>query len=709
MYDKFFKSLTVVSIILFGALGICFSARAQDLKVDSLKALLPTLERNQKFDVLYELFKWYFEKDNQSALAYAEEAHLVALGLGDSLMIVKSGRAKGYMQMKMGDLESALKNFIVALSIAKRNEFQDQVKFLLNNIASAYAYQANYDKALDYHFQSLVIREAEGDKSEMSVAYNNIGQVYYMLKDFDQALTYFNKSVDLSREIKDDRDLDKRLINVGLCYNSLGQHKKAIEVLTEALAICGNPCSEYVLTQGHFVLGNSYLELGKIEEAKDEYLTSYENAVKADSKRFQAESLLQLHRVSFQEENYQQALSYVKQVEEILREVGFNELKIEMYRAFAKLYSTISDYKSASIYQARYIQLKDSIYSDELIRNLARVQTDYEERENIATIAAKEEVIERQRKLNLAVVVIAVLSGLLVFVLFRSNQIKKKVNNALSEAKVTIENQNKQLTILNKSLEKMVDARTMELQVANEALKRVNDELDNFIYKTSHDIRGPLASLKGMCNVAIMDVKDELALSYFYKLDATAERLNTILTRLLIINQINNSSASLELIDFRSIIDDVVILERKKGLPPKLTIRKEIQPGIVFYSDKELIRIILENLIDNAIKFYNDSGRVDPFVDIKIGSDNGEVKIRVLDNGIGISQINPDKIFQMFSRASERSGTGGIGLYLTKTATEKLGGFIDLKTTPEGYTEFYVKFTLIPQLVNQEVTLPPLL
>ncbi|NJM25718.1 MAG: ATP-binding protein [Bacteroidia bacterium] len=114
----------------------------------------------------------------------------------------------------------------------------------------------------------------------------------------------------------------------------------------------------------------------------------------------------------------------------------------------------------------------------------------------------------------------------------------------------------------------------------------------------------------------------------------------------------------------------------------------------MFQSDKELIRIILENLIDNAIKFYNDSERINPIVDIRVELEDSHVKIRVIDNGIGISQVNPDKIFQMFSRASERSGTGGIGLYLTKTATEKLGGTIDLRTTPEGFTEFFVKFSL---------------
>jgi signal transduction histidine kinase len=102
------------------------------------------------------------------------------------------------------------------------------------------------------------------------------------------------------------------------------------------------------------------------------------------------------------------------------------------------------------------------------------------------------------------------------------------------------------------------------------------------------------------------------------------------------------------------------------------------------------VRIILENLIDNAIKFYNDSERIEPFVDIAVTEDSQHVKIKVIDNGIGISEVHPDKIFQMFSRASERSETGGIGLYITKTAAEKLGGTVHLNTSPEGFTEFFV-------------------
>jgi signal transduction histidine kinase len=331
-----------------------------------------------------------------------------------------------------------------------------------------------------------------------------------------------------------------------------------------------------------------------------------------------------------------------------------------------------------------------------LIDRIAKIQTNFQERVNIQTIADNEEEIARQRELNIAVALAAVLAGALIFVLYHSIKVKRKVNADLSDAKAIIEDQNRQLMSSNYNLDKELKEKNVDLQKANESLQRVNEELDNFIYKTSHDIRGPLASLKGMCNVALMDVKDPLALNYLQKLDITAEKLNTILTRLLIVNQMNNSPLASDPIDFESIVEDVLLLEKKKGLPKRLTITKSICDKTVFNSDKGFVRIILENLIDNAIKFYNDSQRVDPFVKISIFGNGDHVSINVVDNGIGVSEVHPGRLFQMFSRASERSETGGIGLYITKTAAEKLGGSVHLKTTPEGYTEFYVKLPFAP-------------
>ena len=136
------------------------------------------------------------------------------------------------------------------------------------------------------------------------------------------------------------------------------------------------------------------------------------------------------------------------------------------------------------MYQNKYITLNDSVFSKDLISGLAKVQTKYAERENLKMIADKDEVIERQRSFQFAIVIIALLAALLIFVLFRTNSVRKKVNLALSDAKAIIEDQNRQLLNSNYNLDRELKEKNTELQKANESLLRVNDELDNFIYKT---------------------------------------------------------------------------------------------------------------------------------------------------------------------------------------------------------------------------------
>ena len=451
---------------------------------------------------------------------------------------------------------------------------------------------------------------------------------------------------------------------------------------------------------GEFGLGESSYKLGDLIDARNHLLKSLEIARKNNDRRWQAESLVYLGVVAFESKQYDLAAKHLSQADTLARSAMYNQLLIDVYKHFSDLYNKTGDYQNAALYQSKYIQLSDSLIGQELIKNISKIQANFEQRENIATIADRDFRLSLQRNLNIAWVGLAFMAGMLVLVLQIGNRNIKRVNAKLSEAKEVIQMQNAELENKNRELDIEVDKKTIDLARVNQSLKQVNDELDNFIYKTSHDIRGPLASLKGMCNVALMDVKDPIALEYLRKLDATAERLNSILTRLVIINQINNSKISIELIDFKAIVSEVLLLEKKKGLPHDLKITTFIDPQATIESDRELVRIVLENLIDNAIKFYNDSERVDSFMNVHISRvENGSVKVRVIDNGIGISESSPGKLFQMFSRASERSETGGIGLYITKTAVEKIGGKIGLLTTPEGYTEFYV---ILPSVPYQE-------
>lgn len=689
-------------MLLFVCLSGLNSSIAQNSKIDSLRSRLTDKQDTISYNTLLELvYQYVAVPNNQEALNYATKANDVAYSLGDTAKIVRTSRIIGQLLNRMESRE-AIDVLNKAIPIAKRNNLRNDYKIMLNGLAFAFTIQAEYDKALEIHLQSLILREEDGDKSEISISLNNIGLVYFKIKNYDKALEYYYRSLQLKNEIKDKYDLDRLLINIGLSNVHLGNFDKAYEYIMRGLAECGPNCNDQIIIEAKFGLGVAYYNEIKYDSAIARFNESLRVAIQADNRRFQAENYVYLGRIAIKKNDSLAAKEFLTRSEEVAHQNKYNQLLMDTYKQFYILFDQIKDFKNASIYQSRYITLKDSLIGEGLVKNISRIQTNYEERENLNIIKLKEEDLIRQRNLNISIGVIALLAGLLVFVLYRSNTITRKVNSALSDAKAIIETQNQRLQNINRELDAKVKEKTADLvkvnddlDKANKSLVRVNDELDNFIYKTSHDIRGPLASLKGICSVALMDVKDPLALDYLSKLDISSGRLNVILTRLLIVNQINHAIVGREPIDFNHIVDDVLLLERKKGLPPRLEVRKDIDKAISFQSDKDLVRIILENLIDNSIKFYNDSERIQPFVHIKVAlQGDKDVIVSVIDNGIGIAEAKPDKIFQMFSRASERSGTGGIGLYLSKLATEKLGGQINLRNTPEGYTEFYVSFPL---------------
>lgn len=677
----------------------CLIAVAQGTSyIDSLKASQMNASNESELCLIkIQIATELGDSNADEALRYSSDAYSLALDIADTGLIVWSGRLKGQILRRTGQLQAAIVQLEKIEPIAKRHNFSDDYKKILNALAVAHMFKADYDRALEYNFRSLVVRQEEGNKAEISITLHNIGLNYYKLKNYETAIKYYNDALRIKEEASDSAFLEELYMNRGLCHVHLKKFKNAISDINTGLSLCGDHCSEGIRIQAQFGLGESSYWLGELEQAKKHFNESLAISEQINDKRFQAENHVYLAMVNLAQSNFSAAEHHLTVGDSLASRSKFNQLRVDIYRQFSKLYNITNDFKNTAYYQSRYIQLSDSIFREDLIKNIAKVESDYKERENMATIASNEIVIEQQRNLSIAIAVIALLTGLLVLVLQFGNRNIKRVNAKLSEAKEVIQEKNEELANKNKELDLLVERKTADLARANSSLKQVNDELDNFIYKTSHDIRGPLASLKGMCNVALMDVKDPVALDYLKKLDATAERLNTILTRLVIINQINNSKLTIEQIDFEGIVSDVLLLERKKGVPQELLIIPQIDENATIESDKELVRIVLENLIDNAIKFYNDSDRVKSFVKIHINAmPKGGVIVRVIDNGIGISESSPGKLFQMFSRASERSETGGIGLYITKTATEKIGGKVGLLTTPEGYTEFYVIFPATP-------------
>ncbi len=243
----------------------------------------------------------------------------------------------------------------------------------------------------------------------------------------------------------------------------------------------------------------------------------------------------------------------------------------------------------------------------------------------------------------------------------------------------------------NVILEREVRKQTQKISDSNEKLQKVVDELDMFIYKTSHDIRGPLARLIGLSQLALLDVNDAVALEYLTKLGFEANHLNSILKRLSTIYEINNADLFLENFNVKDIINNTI---SNLSINNEIIIETFVQPTLEINTDKKLFVFILKNLLENAIRFRKKYDGHKPLITIHFNSNANNYTLSVYDNGIGVNEVDSQLIFDMFTRAAGIHKTTGLGLYMCKLAAEKLSGKISLVVNKNDMTEFKVEFPL---------------
>ncbi len=218
-------------------------------------------------------------------------------------------------------------------------------------------------------------------------------------------------------------------------------------------------------------------------------------------------------------------------------------------------------------------------------------------------------------------------------------------------------------------------------------LRAKNKELDTFVYKASHDLKGPLASTLGLVNVMKQEIQDPLSLKYIDLVKESTVRLDSILMDLLQVTRLKQGALEVAPIDFDHLINEVTkSLHHDPGYKA-VHIRLFVEQLKKFYSDRKLITSVLQNLIDNAIKYRNPEERF-PYIYISVTDQKDGMKVRIIDNGLGIPKELQQKVFDMFFRGHEKSQGTGLGLYIVSNTIEKLGGRIKMESDEGKGTHF---------------------
>ena len=224
--------------------------------------------------------------------------------------------------------------------------------------------------------------------------------------------------------------------------------------------------------------------------------------------------------------------------------------------------------------------------------------------------------------------------------------------------------------------------------LAEEELKIRNLELDNFVYKVSHDLRAPLASILGLINLTKLEGADSDKEYYIDLMEGQVNKLDHFIRDILSHSKNLKMSVAADIIDFNEIVqkcfDDLGYMKASSKVVREISI-----DDVQLISDKWRISEIFRNLIGNAIKYRNQE--VDEnLVAVTVTKEGKGCRIDVKDNGIGIARDKLPHVMEMFYRGAETSDGSGIGLYIVQKAVEKLEGNISIESEPKFGSTFSI-------------------
>jgi PAS domain S-box-containing protein len=239
---------------------------------------------------------------------------------------------------------------------------------------------------------------------------------------------------------------------------------------------------------------------------------------------------------------------------------------------------------------------------------------------------------------------------------------------------------------LNEELEQRVIERTQQLEA-------MNAELEAFAYSVSHDLRAPLRAINGFSQILLEDYGSQLDATgqeYLYRQRMATQRMGRLIDDLLQLSRVTRREIHIEQIDLSALVEEIAAELRASS--PERQVRWDIQPGVMAEGDPGLMRILLDNLLDNAWKFT--SKKPSARIAFRCEERDGKRHYSIVDDGVGFNPEYTHKLFTAFQRLhSPRDFEGtGIGLATAQRIIKRHGGNIEAHGQPDQGATF--TFTL---------------
>ncbi|MDB5090369.1 MAG: hypothetical protein JWR09_4363 [Mucilaginibacter sp.] len=380
------------------------------------------------------------------ALAIAQKLNYKP-GIGESYRVMGIGYY--YLNQPLKSID----NFLVALDFFQKIKDLRSEGKVYNGIGNLYR-DNDYDLSLEYFQKALVIAKKLSDNKLIAPIYLNIGNVYYRKNSFTQALNYYDKSNVLYAALKDTVNLIQCLQNKGVMYYNLNQYDKAERLLLEANREAKQLDLNITVASIDLTFADIYIAQNKFKEAEKSIREGLTCARIIKNSVIESDFILTSYQLELKRKNYK-----------------------------------------AAVYILKDIYHKDSVIYKE--NSKTQINVKLEQVKQQARQKENEFLLERQKYDLVKFWGVAIVAGLLmvlVGLLISNVKRKAKTNDQLTNLNAEVSRQKDNLDRINHHLEEIIDERTKDLQVKNKKLSEYSSYL-------SHQIRGPIATLKGLMNL----------------------------------------------------------------------------------------------------------------------------------------------------------------------------------------------------------------
>ncbi|MFH2141242.1 MAG: tetratricopeptide repeat protein [Bacteroidota bacterium] len=435
----------IITIII--CFFICLTSFSQnEQKVDSLKNILKNTDEKNQFDILKQLISEYISVFPEKAEEYSNLALSISIKNSDKKQESDALINIGKSQLLSGKYKEAGKNFQKALDIKIPMNDTVSIIEIYNSIGEINRSLGNFSEAITNYLKSIELAEKTNSYYVIAEIYNNIGIVYDNQLNIEKALHYYNKALQINQKIKNKLGLAQNLVNIGIINKKQGEVDSSLSRYISALALLKELDNLHGTAICQINIGNIYYSKGEYYDAIDTYKQALETNQLIGNKNDAALCLDNIGWAFKELKSYNKALEYSFKGLNISKEIGSKVNIRNAYHNIADILSRQNNYQEANKYLRLFIQINDSIFSEEAHRQINEIDTKYqtEKKEKEIVILNKEkevrslELKKQQVEIeNQKIAIISFIAGLLITIffsvfLFRFFKQKKKANKLLA-------------------------------------------------------------------------------------------------------------------------------------------------------------------------------------------------------------------------------------------------------------------------------------